>query len=904
MSTLGMSHRFRKVARAVECTTTAESRAQGVPIPEGGGRRERERHWQPSDVRRVKAYLGEKARTSGISLREVLHTWLFTDPSNIEEMLRVILLGGKLLDEAVMRTRLYASLNRVCIASSISQARWDCAILAAEQAFKKGVHGTDGPAMYQATKDTLRLGIVPSGTGQLARLMRRGADVYPAPQDVSNCAVGRLGARVPDGSVPSRLVANPMPELRVVAQRPLECRWSVDRFWTLMEATASAFPCVLQQHPSVITTEGLAALCIAGGRAIILRSKYVQLIAEGEGVEAWSRNLKLRSLNTLTAASASVCLILRAKYEWSHKVCGFRFRTATGCSAVVVSDHQYLSFAGYPLMHSHPARMVGSPLEVAQSRSLAGTGGDRDAVFEYVKEHFTLLRDAGWSLEEAFMFVGDFCSGGSYMGAVLWEVADHFGMIFSFRFCIEGAAKALSGHQFGWCGQRPLLVLTDVVTAPVEELQRACPPGGSVICGTVCNPLSSAATSKSGKEKRSEVKGAYELAATCIEKAVALHPNFIFFENVDNLRTDASLAQVWSDLQAFCMKWDHTYEWTWQSVCPAVLLLKPMARLRLFASARRRVPISTSSAAASVTRPAGSAGKMPAPTTGAPTPKRFRVETGVAELPADTSRSGCWATGGPTASRNSTDTCSLPIGGGPSGPEVTLSTRLLVGAQADAADAGRIVGAPAVPGHQLRTMRGSTSSRRFSLRGSATIGDFTISGREWRSAPITLASGESGTVVQRRVGGRWVQFCLIAPSLHLLAQGISGGGYFSLLPETSRRSYLASFVGEELSDHDSAAEAVVEAKKRAEGLAESCIMVVLRGGRWTVLDAAEAGPPYLQLINDPSPHIGANAVVSDAGEVFLDGTVDSYNLEVEHELQAGAEVLWLYGKHYELVGQP
>ena len=95
MSTLGMSHRFRKVARAVECTITAESRAQGGPIPEGGVRRERERHWQPSDVRRVKAYLGEKAGTLGISLREVLHTWLFTDPSNIEEMLRVILLGGE-----------------------------------------------------------------------------------------------------------------------------------------------------------------------------------------------------------------------------------------------------------------------------------------------------------------------------------------------------------------------------------------------------------------------------------------------------------------------------------------------------------------------------------------------------------------------------------------------------------------------------------------------------------------------------------------------------------------------------------------------------------------------------------------------------------------------------------------
>ena len=134
-----------------------------------------------------------------------------------------------------------------------------------------------------------------------------------------------------------------------------------------------------------------------------------------------------------------------------------------------------------------------------------------------------------------------------------------------------------------------------------------------------------------------------------------------------------------------------------------------------------------------------------------------------------------------------------------------------MGVPADAADAGPMVGAPAGPGHELRTMRCSTISRRLSLRGTATIGDFTNSGREWRSAPITLVSGEPGTVVERRAGGRWDQICLIAPSLHLLEQGISGGGYFNLRPETSCRSYLASFVGEQLSSHVTAAEAVAEA---------------------------------------------------------------------------------------------
>ena len=256
-------------------------------------------------------------------------------------------------------------------------------------------------------------------------------------------------------------------------------------------------------------------------------------------------------------------------------------------------------------------------------------------------------------MEEAFMNLGDFCSGGSYMGSVMWEVADYFGMRFSFRFCIEGSAKALSGHSFGWCGQRPQLVLTEAATAPLETLRQVCPPGATIIAATVCNPLSSAATSKSGKEKASEVLGAYELAAICLEKAMALEPNFILFENVDNLRTDARLAQVWSDLQAICMRWDQTYEWTWQKVCPAELLRKPMARKRVLASARRRVPIVMTtglsfSVPVEVTRPApkrrsmGDLSEPPVTETGRPRKRGSAAEQeAVAVI--------CCAAGGPRA---------------------------------------------------------------------------------------------------------------------------------------------------------------------------------------------------------------------------------------------------------------
>ena len=65
--------------------------------------------------------------------------------------------------------------------------------------------------------------------------------------------------------------------------------------------------------------------------------------------------------------------------------------------------------------------------------------------------------------------------------------------------------------------------------------------------------------------------------------------------------------------------------------------------------------------AASLGNVAGVSAGKPAPTRVASVPKRARVEAGVAERPADLSRSVCWAAGGPTALRKLTDTYSPPV---------------------------------------------------------------------------------------------------------------------------------------------------------------------------------------------------------------------------------------------------
>ena len=93
----------------------------------------------------MKEYLAEVGKDEGVPVREVLHSWLFTDPKHIKETLWVLLLEGHFLDGEVLRSRLYMSLERVCLAALGSQAGWQRAILSAEQAFKKGVHGLDGP---------------------------------------------------------------------------------------------------------------------------------------------------------------------------------------------------------------------------------------------------------------------------------------------------------------------------------------------------------------------------------------------------------------------------------------------------------------------------------------------------------------------------------------------------------------------------------------------------------------------------------------------------------------------------------------------------------------------------------------------------------------------------------------
>ena len=409
---------------------------------------------------------------------------------------------------------------------------------------------------------------------------------------------------------------------------------------------------------------------------------------------------------------------------------------------MVVSDHQYISALGFPLMPTHPARMVGGPLEVAQLRQLAGQSVDRDMTATSLRcGVFQVLEKRGLTLAGTTITYGDWFSGGSFVGATMWEVADALEMDFVYAFAIEGLRLAQDGHRYGWCG-KPLGVFHEVCDVTAEQLRPLFPPGGIIAAGGRCAPFACAsATHQPGTEKKDNEKGGAIFEFTrAVEVSMELEPNAVFFETSDAIRTDKRHVVEWRAMQAVCMAHRAHYDWSWQTVCPKVLLSKPMPRKRLYIIATRWVPIAI----------------IPASTAGADCGDDTPLDVEMGEATSTVIR------------------CQ--------GVEVTFSARLLEGAPAGAVDAGPRVGAPVDPVHELRTLRGSTISRRCSLRGSAKVGDFTNSGQDWRTAPITLLAGEPGTLVERRAGGRWEHFCLIAPSLHLLEQGISGGGYFNLQP--------------------------------------------------------------------------------------------------------------------------
>ena len=413
-------------------------------------------------------------------------------------------------------------------------------------------------------------------------------------------------------------------------------------------------------------------------------------------------------------------------------------------------------------------------------------------------------------------------------------VYDLLGPRMKYLYGAERLDIMLSGHAVGWAKRIGTMFSSADDVSLVGEMRNLNPT--TVQIGLRCAPWTLNLTKHPiGSKTRNDIlERALEEAVCVLNVACGANPLSILLE-LSPYVTIPALRPWWLRLQAIILK-HAQYTWKSQNICPKATLRKLTPRNRKFV---RGLLVSCA----------------PGPTSAS------TLAPAIISIPALVAAHSPVAPAGPS---------SEPGPSTSSGPSSSS--------------------APGID----RVVRGST--RRRSVRG-AYIGVYTEIGRVWRTAPVALITGEDGTLVERCHRGVWSHFCLIAPSLHLKDLQIAAGGYFNLLPNSRR--FLAQFTGAQIGKaHATSSVAIAAAASHAAGLAESCILVLQRGETWIVLDAAGAGPPYLQKINDAAPHAGANVDVTPEGKVYLDGTVDTYNLDLEHHLQISCEVLWIYGKYY------
>ena len=141
----------------------------------------------------------------------------------------------------------------------------------------------------------------------------------------------------------------------------------------------------------------------------------------------------------------------------------------------------------------------------------------------------------------------------------------------------------------------------------------------------------------------------------------------------------------------------------------------------------------------------------------------------------------------------------------------------------------------------------------------------------WRVLHINLPCGETAALCQTRRGsrGKWTNFTLVAVSLHLRRLGLRGLGLYNCIDTDTpsgakKQQSIGRYEGDTLGRYNTenaTDEAAIQAAQHSE-----YIMVVFRNGRWCVVDAANAGPPFLQYANDPYPD-GVPTL-----DVLIDGT--------------------------------
>ena len=499
---------------------------------------------------------------------------MLATPANVVTVVAALEAVRPLFDGAALQDRLLGYSSGLAAARGNPEAM-EKQLKTAEKGLIRALSNGDG---VRSTLQTRERTLAGGCSDREARSMRAAWCKRPRAEELSACDVGRLPANARFAAAPAVTPSGggeTVPEASMIAQAPASETWPLCRLKELLTRTDRFFPAVDQDRPAAMPVAANRALRATAGRfAVIYRARYRKLEKSAATTTAWWRWFahSRQRMATLTASSASTMLMLWVDVKGKARV-------------RAISPQQYASLSGIPLDINHPIRRGLGVLKLGQQRSVIGQGVDYDCAIGVWRWVIALLASRGLPPGLLTQY-GDVFAGISIMGAALRGLVG--AQRFRYRFAFEISEKAARAHARGWLDGVGEVFADATQASNFDKLDKRGMAGVLVAAGFRCAPFSTADAGRRGMAvKEAEAQCALAENAATLRSLVQLLPNAIVLETAANILNEQ---EHWEQLQAMVLAYPE-FSWSWQVICPRMLLRKPSARRRLFLAGVRLVPI-------------------------------------------------------------------------------------------------------------------------------------------------------------------------------------------------------------------------------------------------------------------------------------------------------------------------
>jgi hypothetical protein len=180
-----------------------------------------------------------------------------------------------------------------------------------------------------------------------------------------------------------------------------------------------------------------------------------------------------------------------------------------------------------------------------------------------------------------------------------------------------------------------------------------------------------------------------------------------------------------------------------------------------------------------------------------------------------------------------------------------------------------------------------------------------LRGSEWDTVTVAYGHGPSPvTYVYRREGSTgWEPWLVVAESAIMERLGRRGNGLYAARA-FANGSYLGRYSGELIGHYGTRQEALEapETRRLAQRGRDKLVVIRSAQGRgFDLIDGDRAGPPHLEMANDPrGTRLGANVNLTDAGWMRVESSRGVPPFDLSRSLQDNirSELRWEYGEDY------